>query len=132
MSTMNKNPDTRAQLRHLITQHTAATFAKPAPVTPMPPPDVARPAFLPSAPQAPTPRSSRIRYTVPLSAHDVERLNAISLEAHQRLGKRLSISEVFRIGLARISSHAPITVDELQAMRFLDGRRDPQGRGISQ
>ena len=129
---MNKNTDTRAQLRNLISQHTAATYSKPAIVTPIPTPAVARPAFMPSAPKAPNPASSRIRYTVPLSAKDVERLNSISLEAHQRLGNRLSISEILRIGLARISSHAPITADELHAMRFLDGRRDPQGRGISQ
>jgi hypothetical protein len=132
MSTTNKPNDTRAQLRSLMSQHTAATYAKPAPVSSVQLPTASRPIPIPAVPRVPQSVASRIRYTVPLSPKDVERLNTISLEAHQRLGKRLSISEIFRIGLARISSHAPITADELHAMRFLDERRNQQGRGTKQ
>jgi hypothetical protein len=122
MNTATRPSNTQSQLRNLMAQHTATTYAKPVVASPTPVAVVTK--ALPQAVGLPTKAALvGVRYTVRLSPSEITRLDAISLETHQRLGKRLTVSEVFRIGLARVGSNAPITAEELQGIRSLDRRR---------
>lgn len=71
------------------------------------------------------------RYSVVVSPAEADKLNSLALELHHRLGKRVSMVELFRVALARINPNAPITGDELDAIRALDRRRVHTGRAGS-
>lgn len=125
MTTPTKQAETRSQLRNLMAQHTAATYAKPAvkPAAAEVPAVAARPA--PTAPVPSAPRSLQTfgRYTVRLPKVEAAALDALILDAHMRLGKRVTVTDIFRIGLSRLGNHAPITADELSTLLSRDQRR---------
>lgn len=135
MTTPTKSADTRSQLRNLMSQHTAATFSRPnsaSPASSTPanslPAAPARDPLPAASPARATsqPQSSRVtgeRYTVRLTPQEIQKLDSLTLEVHQRLGKRITLSDVLRIGLLRVSPTAPITADELTQLRATDRRR---------
>ncbi|HUO08139.1 MAG TPA: hypothetical protein VM008_07565 [Phycisphaerae bacterium] len=117
-----------------MSQHTNRTFSKPAEPAPQPiaaPVQDAAPRITPRPMEEPPVRKARAfgpRYTVVLSQSEGDKLNALALELHQRLGKRVTMIELFRIALARVNANAPITAEELAAIRALDRRRRAPGR----
>jgi hypothetical protein len=117
--------DTRTQLRNLMSQHTAATYAKPSvPVAARDNAPIVAKAMTPATPTLPSkPVVASERYTVRLLPGEIEKVDALTLEAHQRLGERITVSDVLRIGLTRIGTNAPITADELAGLRSRDRRR---------
>jgi hypothetical protein len=64
-----------------------------------------------------------VRLSIRLLKADAERIDAIAFEVHQRLGKRITVTEVLKVGLARISGDAPITRDEMAKLKATDRRR---------
>lgn len=134
MSNSSKMTSTASQLRSLMSQHTTRTFSRPAEPAPQPmevPPPAAAPRMTPRSVEEPPVRKARAfgpRYTVVLSPSEGDKLNALALELHQRLGKRVTMIELFRIALARVNANAPITAEELAAIRALDRRRRAPGR----
>lgn len=133
MKTPPKN--TNDELRALMQQHTAATFAKPAMTLARAAPTTARAETLPprpapaSATAEPTVLSSvsRVRpndrCTVRLTPAELEKLDRLILWAHMNLGARLTLSDVLRIGLSRVGEDAPPASHEVEKIRSHDARR---------
>lgn len=87
-------------------------------------PPAARPVAAPVvATTAPRPSSITTRYSMRLMPAEVEKVNAVILEAMPRLGERVNFTDVLRIGLSRITPTSPIAAAELAALRPMDGRR---------
>jgi hypothetical protein len=125
MTTSTKSPDTRTQLRNLMSQHTAASQSRPsAPIPARNPAPVAAHQNAPATPLPPSkPLASGDRCTVRLSLAEIAKVDTLTLEAHQRLGERITVSDVLRIGLIRVGTNAPITAEELAGLRSMDRRR---------
>lgn len=141
--TPSKTSDTRDQLRRLMSQHTAATVAaRPAnpaqsiaavPPTPRsiaasvpPATSSVKPTLSAESKPSPTPKktaASGDRCTLRLPASEIAKIDHLILETHQRVGQRMTVSDVLRIGLARITSSLPIAEAEIAALRASDGRR---------
>lgn len=139
--TPTKINDTRDQLRRLMTRHTAATVHPPL----VPPAVKATPARnVPSAPEAVrealpevAPRAEATpqmaspakkggvgeRCTLRLSGVELSKIDRLILETHQRVGERITVSDVLRIGLARVTAASPIAGSEIALLRASDGRR---------
>lgn len=58
-----------------------------------------------------------------MTAKESDSIDAMTLEVHQRLHKRITVSDVIRIGLSRMGKNVPINDDEIEALRALDRRR---------
>jgi hypothetical protein len=134
MTKPHKSSDTRDQLRRLMSQHTAATTARPAPMAAAVPAAApvahATPPAKPVAPAMPAPvaaprpaTTAGDRCTLRLAAPELAKIDRLILETHQRVGERITTSDVLRIGLARVTTTAPITAAEIAALRASDGRR---------
>lgn len=135
MKTPTKN--TSDELRALMQQHTAATFAKPAATPARPAAAMARVDSVPtpqrSAPASVAatatvaPSASRVRpndrCTVRLTPAELEKLDRLILWAHMNLGARLTLSDVLRIGLSRVGEDAPPASHEVEKIRSHDARR---------
>ena len=158
MSSSTKTTDTRQQLRNLMQQHTATTFAPAANTTVQiqsPTSAQVRPQAAIVSPPASSPlvgptsspprpieagdsgdktgggdhrdsayrKEQGDRRTIRLSAQELDKVNRLTLETHQRIGERITTSDVLRIGLARVGQSAPITSDEIGTLRSTDRRR---------
>jgi hypothetical protein len=118
MTTSAKPLDTRTQLKNLMSQHTAATYARPAAPIATP-----RPTSQPMAPLQRKAAAATERFTVRLLPIENQHVDTLTLEAHQRLGERITVSDLLRIGLSRIGANSPVTAEELAALRTKDRRR---------
>ena len=140
MTKTNKSSDTRDQLRRLMIRHTAATEARPAaprtaPAQGTPVSAAAHAPVIAVAPAVPatnaikTPAAPKPaaaggeRCTLRLAPSELAKIDRSILETHQRVGERITTSDVLRIGLARVTGTAPITAAEITALRATDGRR---------
>lgn len=127
MTQSNKSSDTRDQLRRLMSRHTATTVAKPAPVIESP--KVAPRPVAPVQVKQPVVKSVALpaaKVSARLSASDLTKIDRLILDAHQRVGERITVSDVLRIGLARVTGTSPISAAEIAALRANDGRRTQQ------
>jgi hypothetical protein len=150
MTKPHKSNDTRDQLRQLMSRHTAATapatvrtvpvnstaqrgrgYEQPTervaqtPVAATPAAPVA-PAIKPPVASTPKSLSGHEKFSVRLIRPEPARIDRLILETHQRVGERITASDVLRIGLARVNDSAPITAAEIAALRAIDGRRSKQ------
>jgi hypothetical protein len=122
MSAIPKS-NTIEKIRSLMTTHTAVTEAKPAAPTSVAPPAPMKPLVFGPKPELLRPPLKADRYSVRLNPQEVQKIESIALEIHQRIGKRISMAEIFRIGLLRLGPNTPITADEVVAVRAMDRRR---------
>ncbi len=135
MNKTTKSNDTHNQLREIMQRHTA-TLGASTTVTETLPPPIAAPTSVKVAVSSAsvTPQSKPIvnpsmaktaeRCTTRLLMTEVARVNDIILETHQRTGKPITTSDVLRIGLRRVGRKAPITPEEIAALRATDARRN--------
>jgi hypothetical protein len=153
MTKSSKSSDTRDQLRRLMSQHTAATVVRPiaspsvaassavrnvavdvpvhwnGPGVSIHAPAVAPISAPPAVPAVKTPKAqvsktaTGVRWSLRPDASELAKIDQMILEAHQRVGQRLTISDVLRIGLLRMTKTSPITAAEIAALRATDGRR---------
>jgi hypothetical protein len=134
MNKTTKSNDTHNQLREIMQRHTATLGASTTVTETLSPPVTAPTAIkvavsgVSVVPQSmPMVNSSRTktaeRCTTRLLMTEVARVNDIILETHQRTGKPITTSDVLRIGLRRVGGKAPITPEEIAALRATDARR---------
>ena len=126
MTKTQKNSDTLTQLRGLMHRHTqtqAEAQPRPVVVTNV----TTLPAATPIAQRTPASVRTAIvheRFTVRLNAPELARLGEIVLATHQRIGQRITPTDVLRVGLGRVGDNAPITAAEITTLRATDARRN--------
>ncbi len=124
----SKSKVTREQLRLLMLRHADAATpvdikpaAEVAPVLASPPPAISAPARGNDALEKKTIPSERC--TLRLTQPELQKIDRQILEVHQRLGERITLSDILRIGLTRLTSQSPVDKSEILVLRASDGRR---------
>lgn len=127
MSTSTKPQRTTDDLRRLMQKHSAA-LATPSP-SDRPVTASAPASFVAAAPSSriskplPSASTSSDRCTIRMSPQEFKCISEVILEVHQRIGLRLTTSDILRIGLARVGEGTPIMEAEVAILRGKDGRR---------
>jgi len=123
---------TRDQLRALIHTHAETTVApKVSMLAPAAPARQIPAALIATAAPADNPVLPRVlaRQSLRLLPIEFDKINTIINNTIQRTGSRATVTDVLRVGLARLTEAAHIEIEELKALRATDRRRFAQKGG---